>query len=206
MQIRLMQRAKPEDGEGTPYRSLPFSGGERNRLFLNQGDNFKDLTLVSGLDFREDGRGFVIFDLDQDGFQDLAIASPNQPRLRIIRNRLGDLANEARKHSFVELKLVGGQTSKQPSSEWSSRDPFGATVLVATGEVKRRFQLTGGEGLASQNSSRIHIGLGAHEKIDVIQIDWPNGKQTVLNDVPAGKRLTVFENEQMANANAAISN
>ena len=66
--IRLFEREKPVDGEGPPFRSAPFSGGERNRLFIQRNGNFDDLTLVSGVDFREDGRGFALFDYDQDGF------------------------------------------------------------------------------------------------------------------------------------------
>ncbi len=158
---------------------------------MRDGDNYEDLTLVSGVDFREDGRGFVLFDYNRDGWVDLGIISPNYPRLRIIENRIGE--RESR-NGFVEVQLIGGQTSAQPSTEWSSREPFGATVLVATGQTQRMFQLSCGEGLSSQNAKRIHIGMGDVVKIDKLEVIWPSGKKTVRENVPAGERLTIFEN------------
>lgn len=179
--------------DGPAFRGSPFSGNERNRLFMRVGDNYDDLTLVSGADFREDGRGFVLFDYNRDGWVDLGIISPNYPRLRILKNRLGERFGE---NGFVELQLVGGQTSSEPSTQWSSREPFGATVLVTTGGTKRRFQLSCGEGLSSQNAKRIHIGLGQTKSIDKMEIQWPSGKTTVRENVPSGERLTIFENPE----------
>ena len=93
----------------------------------------------------------------------------------------------------MEIKLVGGQNSTEPSTQWSSRDPFGATVLVTTGETKRMFHLSCGEGLSSQNSKSIHVGLGEVEKIDRVEVNWPSGKKTVRENVAAGERITILE-------------
>jgi hypothetical protein len=183
------ERGSSEDDPA--FRGSPFSGNERNRLFMRNGDNYEDLTLVSGVDFREDGRGFVLFDYNRDGWVDLGIISPNYPRLRIIENRIGEREG---KNGFVEVQLIGGQTSAQPSTEWSSREPFGAMVLVTTGQTQRMFQLSCGEGLSSQNAKRIHIGMGDVAKIDKLEVTWPSGKKTVRENVPAGERLTIFEN------------
>jgi hypothetical protein len=37
--------------------------------------------------------------------------------------------------------------------------------------------------------------MGTAEKIDEIIVHWPSGKETVVKDVLAGKRLTIHENE-----------
>lgn len=195
MGIRLFEPATAEDGEGPPFRSTPFSGNERNRMFFNNGGNFDDLTLVSGTDFREDGRGFVLMDFDKDGWVDLGVVSPNAPRFRVVRNNIG---KRRPNNSFVTLSLVGGQTSAEPSLEWSARDAIGATALVTIGDSKRKFQLACGEGLSSQNAKRIHIGMGEADKIDRIEITWPSGKKSEKNDVEAGSRLTIYENENAA--------
>jgi hypothetical protein len=181
---------KPKSGAF--FRSNALSGGERHRLFLRRHDNFKDLSLISGVDFREDGRGFVLFDYDLDGSLDMGITSPNYPRFRIVKNRLAELLEKP--NGFVEVKLVGGQTSTEPSSQWSPREPYGARVLVTTGDRQRMFQLNCGEGLSIQNAKRIHIGMGQTPKIDKLTIVWPSGKTTVQENVPAGERLTIFEN------------
>lgn len=183
-----------EKGRIKKVRSNPFSGGERNRLFLRSEDNYKDVTLVSGIDFREDGRGFVLFDFDRDGWLDLGISSPNEPRFRIARNRLAEF--QETKNGFVEVSLVGGQSSAEPSTEWSSRDAFGSRVLATVGEEKRMFQLSCGEGFSIQNAKRIHIGLGDSSKIDKLEVLWPSGKTSVREDVNAGERITIYENAQ----------
>lgn len=184
-----------ENSEGESYFKMnALSGGERHRLFLRRHDNYKDMSLVSGADFREDGRGFVLFDFDLDGSLDLGITSPNYPRFRILRNRIGDRQKE--KNGFVEVKLVGGQTTTKPSREWSPREPFGARVLVTTGENQRMFQLTCGEGLSVQNAKRIHIGMGQTESIDQLDVIWPSGKTTTMKNIPSGERVTIFENPQ----------
>ena len=115
-QVVLFERASNEDGPGPSFRSSPFSGNERNRIFFRRGDNFEDLTLVSGADFREDGRGFAMLDFDNDGWVDLGIVSPNHPRFRIVSNKIGKLKES---NGFVEVSLVGGQTTIEPSTEWS---------------------------------------------------------------------------------------
>ena len=48
-----------------------WSGKERNHLFLNRsGEQFEDLSALSGLDHIADGRVFAVLDLDRD-FVDL---------------------------------------------------------------------------------------------------------------------------------------
>ncbi len=179
-----------ENGE-VEYQSNALSGGERNRLFLHSGENFKDVSLVSGIDFREDGRGFVLFDYNRDGWLDLGISSPNAPRFRIAENRMAKFQEQA--NGFVEVSLVGGQTSADASTEWTSRDAFGTQVVATFGEVNRMFQLSCGEGLSIQNSKRIHIGLGQQTQIDKLEVLWPSGKTSVLENVKAGERITISE-------------
>ena len=189
--IRLFEREKPVDGEGPPFRSAPFSGGERNRLFIQRNGNFDDLTLVSGVDFREDGRGFALFDYDHDGFLDVVVVSPNNPRFRVARNRIGD--RQEKKNGFVDIQLVGGQNSSRPSSEWSSRDPIGASILVTTGKRTRKFELSCGEGLSSQNSNQIHVGMGSIDLIDRIEVSWPSGKKSVRLGILTGSQIKILE-------------
>lgn len=175
-----------------------FSGNERNRLFLQKDDNFDEATLVSGIDFLEDGRGFVIFDYDQDGFVDLGIVTTQSPRFRIAKNNFPTIATpQTDKNASVFLSLVGGNTQLKASSEWSPRDPFGARVIATIDGVERMFQLSCGEGLAVQNSKSIHVGLGIASRIDELEIIWPSGKRTFESNIAAGQRRTLYENPEM---------
>ena len=46
-------------------------------------------------------------------------------------------------------------------------------------------------GYLSQGDPRPHFGLGKATKADKVQIRWPDGKTTVLSDVPANQILKV---------------
>ena len=185
---------QPPEGE-RHLNSNSLSGQERNRIFFRKDGNYRDLSLISGVDFMSDGRSFVLFDYDRDGWLDLGVASSNHPRFRIVRNKIGDQAEID--NQFLEISLVGGQTSTLPSDEWSSRDAFGAMVKVTTPGSERLFQLSCGEGLSGVNAQRIHVGLGSVESVQRIEVLWPSVKNTVLENVEAGKRITVYENPKM---------
>jgi hypothetical protein len=45
----------------------------------------------------------------------------------------------------------------------------------------------------SSNDPRLHFGLGASMKADVIEIRWPNGQTETLKDVPANRFVTIKE-------------
>jgi hypothetical protein len=58
-----------------------WSGRERNRLFINaKGKRFYDASILSGLDFPDDGRGIAVVDWDQDGRLDLWYRNRTAPR------------------------------------------------------------------------------------------------------------------------------
>lgn len=180
---------RPTDEADVSFRSTAFSGNERNRLFMNQDGSFVDASLVSGVDFVEDGRGFGLLDFDRDGWVDMALVSPNHPRFRLIKNRQGSLPNG---NKSLLIELIGGNSTMQPSTEWSARDPFGATVVVTANDVSRKFQLSCGEGLSSQNEKRIRVGMGETKTIDKVEVSWPSGKTSVLKDVELGKESLII--------------
>ena len=179
--------------EGPGFTVDSFSGNERNRMFLQTDGNFDEVSLVSGADFREDGRGFVLFDFDHDGYLDMGVVSPNRPRFRILKNTMGD--DQATPNHSAFVNLVGGHNGTESQSQWSARDAYGATLLVTIGNQQRAYQASCGEGLASQNSKWIHLSLGQSETIDRIEVTWPSGKKTIQEKVSAGERVTLFENE-----------
>lgn len=187
---RFVLYERNREAGATGFRINSFSGYERNRFFLNSQQGFQDATLVSGADFLEDGRGFAMFDFDQDGFVDIGLNSTQSPRFRMMRNQMKSRAGN-RKAIFVNL--VGGAADAQPQNEWSSRDPFGARIIVEIGPQKRAFLLSCGEGLSVQNSRWIPIGMGDAEQIDRIEVHWPSGKTTSQENVAAGSRITLHE-------------
>ena len=177
-----------------------FSARERNRLFIQTDENFEDVSLVSGADFKEDGRGFALIDFDKDGWLDLAVTSPNEPTFRLLRNTIGNQqslsATNGPTMGAVFIALEGGATTAESQQQWSARDAIGASVLVTIGQTKRRFQLSSGEGLSTQNGKWIHVGMGDATMIDSVEVIWPSGKRNVHESIQTGSRVKFFENEK----------
>ena len=73
--LNFQLRVKQTSSSGPAYRSNSLSGNERNRLLISQNGSFKDHSLISGIDASEDSRSFALFDYDNDGWLDIALAS-----------------------------------------------------------------------------------------------------------------------------------
>jgi hypothetical protein len=61
----------------------------------------------------------------------------------------------------------------------SNRSAIGAQVRLTQGGKTYLRYVNGGNGFASQSTTRVHFGLGKTTKIDSIEVRWPSGlKQT----------------------------
>ena len=168
-----------------------FGGSERNYLFVNRsGQNFDDLSGVSGLDSVGDARTNVRLDIDRDGFPDVGVVNANAPLFNLYRNRLGDVNNA---NQFVAIRFRGGNRSSL-QADWSARDGYGAVVRVKVGDRVLLREHRAGEGFAGQNSKTMLVGLGEFDHASSIKVRWPSGKRQEVPSVPAGSLITVFEN------------
>jgi hypothetical protein len=61
-------------------------------------------------------------------------------------------------------------------------------------------EVRGGGSYLSQNDLRIHFGLGAADKVDVLDVRWPNGKVESMKDVAADKIYTIIEGQGIKGA------
>jgi enediyne biosynthesis protein E4 len=52
----------------------------------------------------------------------------------------------------------------------------------------------------SSNDPRLHYGLGKRNKVDLIELHWPDGKVEAIRDVPANKFVTIEEEKGMTRA------
>lgn len=177
-------RVENKQGSGPAFQSNSLSGNERNRLLLSTEGTFKDYSLVSGVDCREDARSFAIFDYDQDGWLDIALASANAPRLRIFRNQIGELTDQERLGRLIRLTLIGTE---------SNRDGCGAVVTIETNLQKRAFRKSLGEGLSAQNSGFIPLTFAAGETVKSLTVQWPSCKVSKPELKPNAESLEVRE-------------
>ena len=175
------------------FKSNSLSGNERNRLIMRGKDGFKDRSLVSGVDCKEDARSFSLLDYDNDGWVDIALPSVNRHRFRLFRNRLGELGEKGR---VVEVSLQGANGEAKVSQGFSNRDAVGALLTAETSKGKRVYRKSIGEGMAAQNSNRIRVTLAEGEKLMSLSVRWPSGKATELKQVPDQALIEIKEGGQ----------
>lgn len=121
-------------------------------------------------------RGVARADYDNDGDLDLLVASLDD-RPVLLRND-----TERGNRHWVTLDLVGSG---------SNRDAIGAVVRLRVGENEYVRQRLNGGSYLSQHDHRIHFGLGESERIDSIQITWPDNSVQILEDQPADQHLRI---------------
>lgn len=171
-----------------------FSGHERNHLFLNvDGKRFDDISALSGLDTEADSRAFALWDFDHDGWQDVALVNANRPLMNLYHNEVSQLARD--RHS-LSIRLVGGNKSSHPSTQWSTRDGYGASVTAVCGDKLFVREHRCGEGFAAQNSNTLLIGTGTARKVDRVEVRWPSGQTQTISNLDTGQLLTIYENPE----------
>jgi hypothetical protein len=148
---------------------------------------FTEVAMALGADEDEDARGMATADLDQDGDLDIVLnhnpgdsGNPERGRAVVLRNDLGNRRN------WLAVDLVGTQ---------SNRDAVGAVVQLQAGDLKLMRQVEAGSGYASQNSFRLHFGLGEESRVDDLTVRWPSGTVEIFPDLPVNRRLRIVEGE-----------
>lgn len=176
-------RAAWAAGYELAHQDHSWDGYQRNAFFLNLDNHgFADASAVTGLDFRDDGRSFAVFDFDGDGDADLVIHSRTGPQLRLLRN---DLASG--NHSLaVRLTAAHG-----------NRDAIGARVEIETPSGRIVRWLGAGSGFLAQHSKELVFGLGPHSAGLTAHVRWPGGTTGTFGNLEASFRYYFTEGESL---------
>ncbi len=154
---------------------VSFSGNEADPLFHNTGSGFVDIGSTLGIARTEDGRGFALVDLDQDGALDVVLHNH-------FRNPIVAMLNRAAGgNRWLRLRLRGTK---------SNRFGIGARVTV-NGRVQ---ELACGTGYLSGNAPELHFGLGKAESADV-SVRWPSGQVDEYKGFAANRVVTLVEGD-----------
>ncbi len=73
--------------------------------------------------------------------------------------------------------------------------PVGARIETRTGDLVQLNEVTAGGSYASSGWEIQTIGLGAAERVDRLQITWPDGSVEVLRDLAVDQRLRLVQGE-----------
>jgi len=187
-QQRLLDRTGGFWTEVGVENAAAHSGSEANDMYFNDGggESFTDLRGLSGFRDRGDGRVLVTWDPDGDGLVDLAAVHANAPRVRIWENRTSD------EGASVTFRLEGGARPGD-SKGWTNRSAVGATVrAVVRGRTIER-TLSMGQGMASQSTAELQLGLGEADEVSSATVLWPSGRSSALGAISSGHLVRVSE-------------
>jgi hypothetical protein len=160
---------------------LDKQDAQSNRIFLNRGGRFEDVTDEVGSDFSQPAlhRGVVFADFDRDGRMDAAVTAVNAP-IELWWNR-SPRQNPAR--HWLQLRLTGVK---------SNRSAIGSEVRCQAGGRGQVRTVSASVGYASSSDLTVHFGLGDATRA-AVQIRWPSGSLQTLGEVAADQRLNVME-------------
>ncbi|MCA9753931.1 MAG: ASPIC/UnbV domain-containing protein, partial [Gemmatimonadetes bacterium] len=158
-----------------------------NQLFLRDGDvngvpafRLSTPDPASPLAVVESSRGVAVGDPDDDGDLDFVVIDMDRAP-QVLENRT---ARPDGGGHWLELDLTGTR---------SPRGAYGARIEIdAGGRTLTRWKIPN-QGLYSSQDPRVHVGLGATDRVDRVRVAWTSGIVSVLTDVPVDRRLALTE-------------
>jgi enediyne biosynthesis protein E4 len=137
---------------------------------------FRDASAEAGpgLEPARPYRGLAVGDFDNDGRLDVLLTSLDGPPAL--------LHNEGRTGSWLTVACAGAH---------GEPNPLGTVVTIRAGGRSQSQDIASGDSFLSTHDSRPHFGLGAAEKVDEVDVRWPDGTHSRRRDVPARQILKI---------------
>jgi len=152
-------------------------------LFHRDDSSFRNVSAEGGTAFqnRFASRGLAIGDFNNDGLVDVMI-TVNDAAPLLLRNNTGT------GHHWLGVKLVGHKCNT---------DAIGAHVRYQAGDLIRHRMKSGGGSFLSSHDPRMVLGLGARQKIDWVEVKWPQPSGAVerFTNLPVDRYVTLIEGE-----------
>ena len=150
-------------------------------LFHHDGKRLQNVSDLAGPAFKQryPARGLAVGDFDNDGRPDVLVSNNGEAPL-LLRN-----VNAAR-HHWLGLTLQGTACN---------RDAVGAHITWSVGGQRRsRLKTSGGSYLSSHDAREV-LGAGATERIDWLEIKWPqpSGRVERFTDLPIDRYVRIVE-------------
>ena len=161
---------------------LGASAGYRQRklLYRNRGGGLFDEVggqFGPALTEQRVSRGLAIGDLDNDGRIDV-VTNDLDGAPQVLHNELGGAGH------WLMVKVTG----KPPNT-----NAIGAVIVARTGNVTQRRLVQSGTSYISQDDMRQHFGLGAATQVDSLEVKWPDGTATKMENVKANRLVEVSQ-------------
>jgi enediyne biosynthesis protein E4 len=158
------------------------SNPQQNFWFKNQGNwHFENLAGKTGLELLTFSTGAAYADLDNDGDLDLVINNLNE-RAFVYQNT----SSESKAGNFLTLDLGNA---------------FGTKITAFAGSDRFFQEYQPVKGYMSSVDPRIHFGLGNHQILDSLEIQWPDGQFSLMKNVDANQLLLLNQENSVKKEN-----
>ncbi|MGC2401126.1 MAG: CRTAC1 family protein [Acidobacteriaceae bacterium] len=152
-----------------------------DKVLRNTGQHrFADVSSTAGPAFSVSDvhRGLALGDLNNDGRMDAVVTVQNNLPELLINRSPGD-------NHWLVVKLIGTK---------SNRDGLGARLTVLTSGGARIYNhASTSSGFGASSDPRVHFGLGASDKVELLEVRWPSGIVQRLTGLKANQIVAVRE-------------
>jgi hypothetical protein len=155
------------------------------QLFLNRGKGtLREVggEVGGGFSLPKVGRGLAYGDFDRDGDADILITTNNGPAY-LYRD------DQTSGNRSIRFHLVGTK---------SNRDAIGASVKIFHAGLTQSRLVKSGSSYLSQSELPVTFGVGKHDRIDRVAIQWPSGRSEEYKDLAAGRTYVCTESKGIA--------
>ena len=161
------------DGDLDLYVS---NAGQKNHLFRNDGETFKDVADSFRVAAGANSRGVALADFNGDGGLDIFVA-----------------VQGGADHLFRNQESNGNWLAIRPRATQSSSDAIGTRFEIAFDGSRAIREITGGGSYLSQDALTAAFGLGDADRVDTLTVRWPTGIAQRLRNIAANTVLDLAE-------------
>ena len=153
---------------------------ESNYVFRNAGDlTFTDKTRTWGLARPSFSYGAAYADLNNDGRLDLVVSNIDAPAF--IYENVGPQPNDGGNH-WLQIRL---------QSETPHGRGVGSELILTAAGRKQYIHHTPYRGYMSTMDDRVHFGLGQAQRVDSLEVIWPDGRYQLLTNLDVDRLMVV---------------
>ncbi|NJN26220.1 MAG: CRTAC1 family protein [Cyclobacteriaceae bacterium] len=127
---------------------------------------------------KRSGRAAAILDYDNDGDLDLMVSHIDLKATPAL------LQNKGNGNYWLGISLEG---------KFGPASAIGAIVTIKTADITQVLIHHPANSYLSWNDPRMHVGLGKFDKIDTLEIAWPQGQKETYKDITAGKYIRIIQ-------------